>query len=175
VNRLTSSCLQASIGIAFLAFAAPAAQADIKTFSGGGCSVTSGVPGEVKTNSVGVMQNTSFVLDGSIACFLVRDHPLAKPAKIEASVVDNSSVLVGAKNISCRSILVDRFGTSSSSGTFVSTSGTNASGTILNVPVPAAAVPNGTLVVQCTIPRRGVGNAPSAVASIKVFEPNPAP
>jgi hypothetical protein len=45
----------------------------------------------------------------------------------------------------------------------------------LNVPVPAADTPNGTLVVQCTIPRRGAGNASSSVASIRVNEPDPAP
>jgi hypothetical protein len=163
------------IAVALLAFGVPAAQADTKTFGAGECSVTAGVPGAIVRNSFGVMLNTSFVSDGSIACFLVRDHPLAKPTGIVVSVVDNSSVLVGVKDISCRAILVDRFGTSTSTGAFVSTSGTNPAGTALNLTVPAAATPNGTLVVQCQIPRRAVGNVPSTVASIKLFEPDPAP
>jgi hypothetical protein len=176
MNRSTSSVRHAFIGIvALLAFGAPAAQADVKTFSAGECTVTSNVPGVIDRTALGVMRNTSFVTDGSIACFLARDHPFAKPVKIEVSVVDNSSVLVGVKDISCNATLVGRFGTSSSAAAAVSTSGTNAAGTILNVPIPAAATNNGTLVVQCTIPRRAAGNAPSTVASIKLVEPNPAP
>ena len=173
MNRLTPSCRHAFIGVAFLAFGAPAAWADIATFSAGKCSVTSALPGVIAANSFGVILNSSFVSDGSIACFLDRDQPLAKPTKIEVSVVDNSSVLVGAKNISCKAILINRFGTATSSGASVSTSGTDDSGTILDVPVPAAATANGTLVVQCTIPRRAAGNPSSSVASIKLTEPNP--
>lgn len=172
MTRQKSCCRAAFIGVALLALGAPAAAADIQTFSAGNCVVTSGVPTDMKANAFGVMLNSSFALDGTIACFLERDQPTAKPTKIEVSVVDNSTVLVGAKNVSCKAILVNRFGTATSSGTPVSTSGTD-TGTILNVPVPAAATPNGTLVVQCTIPRRAVGNSASSVASIKLTEPNP--
>ena len=173
MNRLTSSSWHACIAVALMAFGAQAAQADIQTSSAGKCSVTSALPGVIEANSFGVILNSSFVSDGSIACFLDRDQPTARPVKIEVSVVDNSSVLVGAKNISCKAILINRFGTATSSGAPVSTSGTDAAGTILDVPVPAGALANGTLVVQCTIPRRAAGNPSSSVASIKLTEPNP--
>jgi hypothetical protein len=100
---------------------------------------------------------------------LSRD-PTAKPTKIEVSVVDNSSPLVGVKDVRCRALTASRFGLAVSAGAFASTVGTNSAGTILNLPIPAAVNSFGALTVQCTIPRRGTGDPNSFVGSIKLTE-----
>lgn len=108
-------------------------------------------------------------------CYLVRDNTAAKPTKVEVSVIDNSSAATGVKDVSCFMRIANRFATAFATGSTVKTIGVNPAGTVLNVPLPAGNLADGSITVVCTIPRRGIGDANSSLASIKYTEVDPAP
>ncbi len=168
MKRVSSfSPAAAAATVVFLSLGTAEARADIKTFNAGSCNA-----GSLRSTIFGA-KNVSYTKTAVIWCPLVRDNTTAKPAKIEVSVVDNSTNLVGDDgNIKCRALTVNRFGTVAARGRLVSTSGTSPAGAILNLPTPAQVYPDGTLTVHCVIPRRAVGNPPSGVASIKLVEPD---
>ncbi len=169
MKRPVLSILAASaISASLLSAASTAALADVKIYSAASCRVP--VIANVGVSSIGVVSNNSLTLGVAINCPLLRDHPSLKPTAVAVSVVDNSSVLLGSGAISCKLQATNRFGTQLSTGASAATAGTNSAGTILNLAIPAALFIDGAYTVNCTIPRRGVGDPASSIASIKVTE-----
>ena len=169
MKRPVLSILAASaIAGGILSAASSAAMADVKIYAAASCRVP--IISNAIVNANGVVFNNSLTVGLSISCPLLRDHPSLKPTSVQVSVVDNSSLLVGSGNVSCRVVAANRFGTFVSSGAQASTNGTNSAGTILNLAIPATNFVDGAYMVNCTIPRRGAGDPNSSVASIKVTE-----
>lgn len=167
MNRLRSTILLTAAALGILSLGVTFSYAaDTKVIPGGLCFSFDGSPAR---NGAGNLFNTSGTQAMSVLCYLVRDNPAAKPTKVEVSVVDNSSAATGVKDISCFMRIANRFGTVFATGSTVKTIGVNPAGTVLNVPVPAN-LADGTLIVVCTIPRRGIGDANSWLASIKYTE-----
>lgn len=160
--------LAAVIVAAATAAASSSAMADVKIYPAASCRVP--IIANAIVSNAGAVLNNSLTTGLTIMCPLLRDHPSVKPTSVEVSVVDNSSLLIGAGNVSCRVIGINRFGTQSSSGAVVSSSGTNSAGVILNLPIPSQNFVDGAYSVSCTIPRRGTGDPNSSVATIKVTE-----
>jgi hypothetical protein len=173
MNRRLSTFLFAAVAaIGFVALGTSLSHAaDTKVIPGGLCFAAEGSPFR---NGSGRLFNSSGTAPMTALCYLVRDNPAAKPTKVEVSVVDNSSA-TGVKDISCFMRIANRFGNTFASGSTVSTTGVRPEGTILNVPLPAANLADGSIIVVCTIPRHGVGDANSSLASIKYTEVTPAP
>ena len=165
---LVSSLAVIAVTGGMLAIDSAAALADVKIYTAGSCRVP--IIANVSVSSFGVVLNNSLTLPVSIVCPIVRDHPSLKPTSVAVSVVDNSSLLIGAGAITCRLVASNRFGTQNSLGGLVSTVGTNSAGTILNLSIPAVLFVDGSYSVGCAIPRRGVGDPSSSVATIKVTE-----
>jgi hypothetical protein len=115
--------------------------------------------------------NTSRLLIMQVICPLVRDNPAAKPLRVEVLAIDNTSALTGRRDISCSLSALSRNGNEISTGAEVSTSGTNANGQVLVLPIPATLFDRGTYVVNCTIPNKHVGDPASGIASIYYEEP----
>lgn len=150
---------------------APAAQAaDTKIQQASTCFRTAGAAALVGVESGGRFYNASSVLEVSISCPILRDNPAAPPLAIRVGVRDVSSTVVGTSNISCRVQSASQTGTTGFAGAFVSTAGVNSAGQVLNLPIPVVPA-NGTLSVFCTIPRRGLFDPNSWVASIFIDEP----
>ena len=168
MNRGLSTFRFAAIAaIGFVALGASLSHAaDTKVIPGGLCFDGGGSPFR---NGVGNLFNRSGTESMLALCYLVRDNPAAKPTKVEVSVIDNSSA-TGVKDISCFMRIANRFGSGAASGSTVSTTGVRPEGTILNIPLPAANIADGAITVVCTIPRHGIGDANSALASIKYTE-----
>lgn len=169
MGRGSSLFLAGAIAFQACLLIASTAIADTKVFPASSCAILSG-PG-TRTAS-GIITNASIVNSTLISCPLTRDHPTLKATRIEVSVVDNSSPATGVKDITCRGVTTNRFGGNSSVGPGRSTSGTNSAGTILNLVVPLDTNANGSLLVTCTIPRRGTNDPNSYVASIMLVEPD---
>jgi hypothetical protein len=146
-----------------------AALADTKVFQAD--SVCRGTL--VPTFSNGALANTSLTLPVTVYCAINRDRTDLKPTAVQVSVVDNSSLLIGDGNFSCFLTPVSRFGVLGAPGSTVTTSGVNSAGTILTVPLPAVVPTDGTLTLKCKVPRRGLADPSSVLASIKVIEPDP--
>jgi hypothetical protein len=157
-----------ALALGILAFGATSSHADTKIIPAGLC--VDGGPGNFR-NGFGTLRNDSFTQGLLALCYIVRDHPSAKPTKIEVSVFDNSSA-TGNKDIRCHVKVANRFGQVGAAGAVRSTSGTNSAGVVLNLPLPAANHVDGAIIVICEIPRRGVGDPPSGIASIKYVEAN---
>ena len=141
--------------------------ADTKVMAGGDCFSSS--DGSFRTGG-GRLAYTKSTGSLIVLCYPVRDSPTLKPTKVEVSVVDNSSAATGVKDIICFMRLANRFGTSFSVGATRSTVGVVPTGTILNLPIPSTNFVDGTMSIVCTLPRRGVGDAESWIASIKWIE-----
>jgi hypothetical protein len=142
--------------------------ADTKVMAGADCF--SAVDGSFRTGG-GRLAYTASTGSLLVLCYPVRDTPTVRPTKVEVAVVDNSSAATGVRDISCFIRMANRFGTAFSTGATRSTIGVVPGGTILNLPVPANFV-DGTISIVCTLPRRGIGDADSWIASIKWVEPN---
>jgi hypothetical protein len=141
---------------------------DEKAIAATNCFVHSG--GTPSRDSAGRLSNTSFVSSMFVSCPLVRDNPTAKPLVVEVFVIDNSSA-VGSSNFSCQLLAMGRSGLPVSAGGTRSTTGTNSSGQALSLPIPPLMFARGAYVLNCTIPRRGVGDPSSGIASIYYSEP----
>lgn len=122
--------------------------------------------------SAGTVFNVSNINPLFAYCSINRDRTDAAPTSVQVTVVDNSSVLLGDGNFTCNLTAYNKAGAAGASGASLSTSGTNSAGTTLNLPIPATPA-DGTLTLKCKIPRRGVGDPSSHLASIKVIEPDP--
>lgn len=153
-------------------FGAPVAQAgDTKTVMALSCNVLggAGLAGLVR-DTRGRIGNNSLLGDINIFCPLVRDNTgVLPPLAVRVGVIDNSSTLLGNDDISCRLISANQLGTTQLTGGFISTAGTNSAGQQLSLP-PLAVFPNGTLGVNCILPRRGAADPVSYVSSIFIDE-----
>ena len=146
------------------------AMADVKIYPAASCNFAT--PAFAGRMSV---YNPSFTLSTGVTCPLFREHPTAKPISIVVSVIDNSSLQSGNGAVECFALAVNRFGTRTSQGVVVKTTGTNSAGSLLTLPIPAVQFANGAYSVVCTVPRRSTGDDSSAIATIRVTEPDPAP
>lgn len=164
--------LLATIGMVTIlggVYCIPAWAGDEKTIPATGCTVLSGAGTAIRDDK-GRLFNTSLVGELNVLCPLVRDNVVNPPTSVRIAVIDNSSALVGTKDISCRIHSMSPVGTSFFAGPTRSTVGTNSSGTIL-VLTPVAEFDRGAYAVFCTIPRRGAADPSSAIASITIDEP----
>lgn len=150
-------------------YSIPAWAVDEKTIPATGCTVLSGA-GSALRDVNGRLFNTSTIGELNVLCPLVRDNVVAAPTSVKVVVIDNSSTIVGSGNIACQVRAMTPAGGSSSSGAVKSTSGTNSAGTILTL-TPVLEADRGAYTVHCTIPRRGLGDPSSAIASITIDEP----
>jgi hypothetical protein len=173
MKHLRSTFLSGALAVlGVLALGTTPTLADTKVMAGGDCHA--GGSGVLRTGG-GRLAYTASTGSLVVLCYPVRDSPTLKPTKVEVSVVDNSSAATGVKDIICFMRLANRFGTSFSVGAARSTVGVVPGGTILNLPIPAATLADGTISIVCTLPRRGVGDAESWIASIKWIEPSEPP
>ena len=168
---LTSNPFAVFLAASSLSLAVPA-MADVKVMAATACDPSIPV---FRDHITGQMSNHNLTVGGEMNCVLLRDNPSAKIVQIQVSVVDNSSVLLGNGDVSCNARAFNRFGTQSSIGATVKTTGTNSAGTVLTLPIPALTFVDGSYVVKCILPRRGAGDANSGVASIRYVESDPAP
>lgn len=148
-------------------FSSPALAGDEKTIAATGCTALSG---SVSRDDRGRLFNISPTLPADVICPLVRDNVTAAPLSIKAVVIDNSSLLLGDGDITCRVRSMSSSGNQVISGPLVGTSGTNSNGTILTL-TPVSEFDRGAYVVQCKIPRKGLGDPNSGIASITIDEP----
>lgn len=144
-----------------------ASAADTKTMVAADCFIR----GIAVPTSNGQLLNISQVSSTKAYCGLVRDNTIAKPLRVQVTVVDNSSLLIGDGNFTCQLRAVSKNGLAQSLGAPVSTAGTNAAGVTLSLPIPPTLFVGGTYVVSCKMPRRGVGDPSSSFASIYWDEP----
>ena len=165
--RKYASALAISAGL--LAAASGAALADTKVYQADSICRGTLVP----NLSTGAMPNNSSVTAAFIYCAINRDRTDLKPLSVQATVIDNSSLLIGDGNFTCNLLPVSRTGILGVAGGAVGTTGTNSAGQILSVPIPAVVLTDGTLTLKCKVPRKGVGDSASVLASIKVIEPDP--
>lgn len=155
------------IGLGTILLGVSAAHAaDVKIFSAGFCYEVGGT--RTRLDEFGRIHNANLTNAALVACPLVRDVPTLRATRIEVSVVDNN--VNSGEDITCRASTVNRFGTTSSGGGPVSTSGASSAGQILNLPIPALTHTDGSFIVRCTIPRKSA-TVPSHIASIKLTEP----
>ncbi len=167
---ILSSLTTAAISMIALSPGSTSALADTKIFPATLCRNTlSGLL--AFTDASSRLFNGSFVSSARVVCPIVRDNHVGKPTSIEVTVVDTSSA-IGNDNFSCRVHHSNPIGTSGTAGSFVVTSGTNSAGQVLNLPIPTTVFVDGPYSVDCTIPRRGVGDPSSFINSIKVVEVN---
>jgi hypothetical protein len=149
--------------------ATSAALADAKIYSAASCVRLS----TIVLGNNGQVSNLSQTLGGSILCPLVRDNTATKPTSITVGVIDNSSLLVGNGDISCKLVGTTLTGKTVFTGAVSKTVGTNSAGQSLPILLPASIPADAQIAVSCTIPRRGVGDPASVVGGIKVVEPDP--
>lgn len=149
-------------------FVATSAMADTKVYQA--ASVCRGAQSSLTT---GAMTNSSFSAAVNTYCSINRDRTDAAPTSVQVTVIDNSSLVVGDGNFTCRLIPISKAGKAGTEGSPVSSNGTNSNGVTLTVAIPAGVATDGTLTLRCRIPRRGAGDPVSSVASIKVVEPDP--
>jgi hypothetical protein len=147
-------------------YSAPASAGDEKTYAATGCTVLSG---NVVRDDRGRIFNISSTLPANVICPLVRDNVVAAPLSIKAVVIDNSSLLLGDGDFSCQVRSMSQSGNTVINGPTVGTSGANSNGTILTL-TPVAELDRGAYVVQCKIPRKGLGDPSSGIASITIDE-----
>jgi hypothetical protein len=170
MKHLRSTMLSGALAVlGILPLGTTLSHADTKVMAGGDCFSASDGSFRTGGGRLAYTKSTGSLL---VLCYPVRDSPTLKPTKVEVSVVDNSSAATGVRDISCFMRLANRFGTSFSVGATRSTVGVVPGGTILNLPIPAATLADGTISIVCTLPRRGVGDIESWIASIKWIEPN---
>lgn len=81
----------------------------------------------------GQVSNLSQTLGGSILCPLVRDNTATKPTSITVGVIDNSSLLVGNGDISCKLVGTTLTGKTVFTGAVSKTVGTNSAGQSLPI------------------------------------------
>lgn len=169
---ILSSLTTAAIFTVALSSGSASALADTKIFPATLCRNTlSGIL--AFTDESNRLFNASFISSARVVCPIVRDNHIGKPTSIQVTVVDNSSAISGA-NFSCRVHHSNPIGTSGVAGAFVVTAGTNSAGQVLSLPIPTTVFVDGPYSVDCTIPRRGVGDPSSFINSIKVVEVNAA-
>ena len=125
------------------------------------------------TLSTGVLANLSKFNPATVYCAINRDRTDQKPTLVQVAVIDSSSLLIGDGNFNCNLIPVSRTGVEGTPGGSAVTSGVNSAGQILTVPLPAVVPTDATLTLKCKVPRRGVADFSSVVASIKIVEPDP--
>lgn len=145
--------------------------ADAKTIAATTCHAFLNGAGSPLWDARGRILNPSGVNFMLVFCPLDRDNTIAKPLRVEVAVIDNSSPTTGTRDISCSLSAMNRTGVQISAGGTVSTSGTNSSGQVLVLPIPPTLFVRGTYVVKCTVPRHGVGDPSSGIASIYYEEP----
>jgi hypothetical protein len=158
-----------ALSASFFLLTSGAALADTKVYQAD--SVCRGTL--IPSLSSGTMPNNSSVTAAFIYCAINRDRTDLKPLSVHVTVIDNSSLLIGDGNFSCNLLPVSRTGILGAAGGTVVTAGTNSAGQILVVPIPAVVPVDGTLTLKCKVPRKGVGDTASVLASIKVIEPDP--
>lgn len=150
-----------------LALMTGSALADSKVFQAANiCSSTANV-------TTGTVTNSSFTVPVTAFCSVNRDRTDLKPTSVQVAVIDNSSLLIGDGNFSCNLTPISRVGVAGAPGATAVTTGTNSAGQILSLAIPAVVPVDGTLTLKCKIPRRGVGDPVSLIASIKLVEPDP--
>ncbi|MBK8814559.1 MAG: hypothetical protein IPN42_03180 [Methylococcaceae bacterium] len=148
-------------------YSAPASAGDEKTIAATSCTA---LTGSVIRDDRGRIFNASTTAAANVLCPLVRDNVVAAPLSIKAVVIDNSSLLLGDGDITCSARSMSQSGNSVINGATVGTSGTNSNGTILTL-TPVTELDRGAYVVVCKIPRKGVGDPNSGIASITIDEP----
>jgi len=142
--------------------------ADTKVMAGGDCHASGDGMFRTGGGRLGYNASTGSLI---VLCYPVRDTA-AKPTKVEVVVVDNSSAATGVRDISCFIRFANRAGTGFSVGATSKTVGVVPAGTVLNLAIPSTNFVDGTMSIVCTLPRRGIGDADSWIASIKWIEPN---
>jgi len=169
MKRLCSTILSGALAVlGVLPLGTTPSHADTKVMAGADCHASGS--GMLRTGG-GRLAYTASTGSLLVLCYPVRDIPTLNPTKVQVAVVDNSSAATGVRDISCFIRTANRFGTAFSVGSTRSTVGVVPGGTILDLPIPANFV-DGTISIVCTLPRRGVGDAESWIASIKWIEPN---
>ena len=145
------------------------ASADEKTIPATNCVQVSGL-GTLLRDLNGRIFNTSSLADVTVLCPLVRDNVVSAPTSVRVVVFDNSSTLIGEDDILCRVRSMSPTGSQAFLGSVRSTSGTNSAGTTLTL-TPVSEFDRGAYAVQCTIPRKGLIDPNSGIASITIDEP----
>ncbi len=148
-------------------YSAPVSAGDEKTIAATSCTALSG---SVVRDDRGRIFNASSTAPADVICPLVRDNVVAAPLSIKAVVIDNSSLFLGDGDITCRVRSMSQSGNAVINGAIAGTSGTNSNGTILTL-TPVTELDRGAYVVICKIPRKGVGDPNSGIASITIDEP----
>ena len=143
--------------------------ADTTTIGATNCFVSSG--GTPSRDFEGRLFNTSHVSAMFVFCPLVRSNATAKPLVVEVFVIDNSSVALGDGNFLCQLQAMSRNGSQVSPGAARTTTGTNSDGQALAMPIPPLLFARGAYGLFCKVPRRGVGDPSSGIASIYYAEP----
>jgi hypothetical protein len=169
-NLTLASALAMSAAMSM--FGSSSAMADVKVMAASACDGS--VPA-IRDNTRGRMTNPSLTVGGFVNCALLRDNAIAKMLQIQVAVIDNSSLLIGDGDISCKAIAVSRSGSAVSIGATVKTVGTNSAGVILTLPIPAVLFTDGNYIVNCSLPRRGAGDTSSSMSSVRYVEADPAP
>jgi len=173
MKQLRSTILSgALVALGLLPLGATPSHADTKVMAGGDCHA--GGSGMLRTGG-GRLAYTATTGSLVVLCYPLRDTPTLKPTKVLVAVVDNSSAATGVKDISCFIRTANRFGTGFSLGATKKTVGVVPGGTVLDLPIPSTNFVDGTMSIVCTLPRRGVGDADSWIASIKWIEPDAPP
>lgn len=165
IKKIT--CLVAVASLLGIIYSAPVRAGDEKTIAAASCQVLSG---SAFRDDRGRIFNSSSISDANVICPLVRDNVVSAPLSIKAVVLDNSSLLLGNGDIGCRVRSMSQSGNTVVNGSTISTTGTNSNGTILTL-TPVAESDRGAYAVLCKIPRRGVGDPNSGIASITIDEP----
>ncbi len=158
-----------AISIAALSGMYSPSRADEKTIPATNCVQVSGI-GTIVRDLNGRLFNTSNFGDVTVLCPLVRDNVTAAPTSIRVVVFDNSSTLIGEDDILCRVRSMSPTGSQSFLGSVRATSGTNSAGTTLTL-TPVSEFDRGAYGVQCTLPRKGLIDPDSGIASITIDEP----